>query len=233
MVKKHNFNSDWWGENAGIVTDPAFFKLPLKEQDTMLFPYAWVEFRTLADSSPPLEGIQHAGFFQTDVQIRYRLTLNHIRTSENIENLTIRFADEQCFTIDAGDTKTFMHERFMALPGITAQKLNERYALWGNRIIGECPERCVRVFSDSMLQGWFLSQSTSEGLNLTLAMLHKDATISGTLLYTKALLAYRERGEHAGGSSFSVTNPAVLNIFSSLGARFIQPELFWIRIMKP
>ena len=233
MVRRHEFNSDWWGENAGIVTDPAFFELPLKEQDTMLSPYAWVEFRALAGLSPPLERIQQAGFSQTDVQIRYRLTFSRIKTSESIENLTIRFADEQHFTIDVGDTKSFIHERFMALPGITAQKLNERYALWGNRIISECPERCVQVFSDSRLQGWFLSQSTSERLNLTLAMLHKDASIPGSLLYQKALLAYRERGEHAGGSSFSATNPAVLNIFSSLGARFIKPELFWIWIMKP
>ena len=233
MVKRHDFNSEWWGEDVGIVTDIAFFDLTTEEQNEALSPYTWVEYRALADPLLPLGKISGAGFFQTDVQIRYSQDLGLIKHTGDLENITVRFADEHPFSIDAGEMREFIHERYMALPGITPLKLNERYALWSNRIIAETPDRCIQVVSDSSVQGWFISQLSPEGLHLTLAMLHKQATIRGKHLYAKALLAYREKGDLSGSSSFSVTNPAVLNIFSKFGARFDTPELFWLRIMKP
>ncbi|MFC1574177.1 hypothetical protein ACFL30_03250 [Candidatus Latescibacterota bacterium] len=233
LVKRHDFNSDWWREDVGIVTDYAFFDLTPEEQKEALSPYAWVEYRAIYDPLLPLGKICGAGFFQTDVQIRYRQNLSLIQHTGDLDNITIRFADEYPFTIDAGDMRDFNHERYMTLPGITPLKLNERYALWSNRIIAENPDRCIQVESDSTVQGWFISQLSPDGLHLTLAMLHKQAMIRGKHLYAKALLAYKEKGDQTGSSSFSVTNPAVLNIFSKFGARFDIPELFWLRIMKP
>ncbi len=77
---------------------------------------------------------------------------------------------------------------------------------------------------NGVVQGWFLAQpGKTHRLQLTLAMLAKDATISGMLLYQKACLEFANRGHRLGEASFSITNTAVHNMYASLKARFLAP----------
>ncbi|MCH2110764.1 MAG: hypothetical protein MK135_15695, partial [Polyangiaceae bacterium] len=78
-------------------------------------------------------------------------------------------------------------------------------------------------------QGYFLSQNTNSGFELTLAMLQSNTKITGMHLYHKALLAYAARGHRLGGAGFSVYNTPVHNIYANLGARFLSTEDFWFR----
>jgi hypothetical protein len=69
----------------------------------------------------------------------------------------------------------------------------------------------------------------TRGLNLTLAMMSKDATISGFHIYERVLAYHAEAGHRVGFASFSVDNVSVLNIYARLTASFVRTESIWLR----
>lgn len=233
MIRNHEFNTRWWGAPVGVVHDPGFFSLDSATQQSLLKPYAWAEFYSLLDQAPPPRRLATAGFFQADTQIQFLLNLSKVGTTPSMDRLECHFADQKNFHIEAEMLATFAHERFRYLPGCTAVRINERYALWANNMIREYPATCIQLMLDNKLQGWFLSRPGEQhGLNLTLAMLSGNAEISGMLLYQKAFVAYAERGHRLGNASFSVTNTPVHNIYAAVGARFIPPGGNWLWISE-
>lgn len=235
MIRLHGFNAAWWGAPVGIITDPCFFKLPVADQRTALASYAWVEFKAPLESAPSVRELLRAGFAQIDTQIHFHLDLARIRATHNRDELEVRFADEHAFTISAHEPAAFVHERFMHLPGMTQQLLARRYAQWAGELVAHHPRWCLQVFYQARLQGWFLAQMQGTKLNLSLAMLHRDASISGMYLYQKAMLAYAQRGARLGYASFSVRNVAVHRLYAGMGAVFLKPEgcWIWMREHKP
>jgi len=234
MIRQHDFNTRWWGAPAGIVDDAAFFALPDHEREQALATYQWVEFKSGLDAAPRLAAIARAGFYLADTQIAFRIALKEA-CSPCTEPLTVRFAGEPGFEYREEDLAPFAHERYAHLSGNTPDRLNARYADWGKQLIHDHPETCLAVLSDGEVQGWFLSQCADSGLNLTLAVAHRRARISGFLLYQKSLTAYAAKGHRIGSATFSVTNTAVHNIYANLGARFTAPLGIWIWIapVKP
>lgn len=232
MIRCHEINSRWWGAPAGIVDDAAFFTLPDGERERALAPYQWAEFKSGLAGAPPLSAIAQAGFFLADVQIAFRIALKEACGTSCAEELAVHFADEAGFAYREEDLASFEHERYIHLPGHTPERLNARYASWGRQLIREHPETCLAVFSGGEVQGWFLSQPAAGGLNLTLAAAHRNARVSGFLLYEKSLAAYAARGHHVGFASFSVMNTAVHNIYAKLGARFTAPTGVWLWIAR-
>ena len=231
MIRTHDFNTRWWGGPVGIVDDPAFFNLPAAERQSQLDAFEWVEYRQPLDASPPLNALLDAGFFQADTQIAFLLNLGKLDESPSTAALEVRSASAHPFTVSAADLAHFRHERFRHLPGCSGERIDRRYALWANDLLQASPETCVQVLLDGRLQGWFLSRpARSNHLELTLAMLAGDATISGMLLYQKACIAYGALGYRVGEASFSVTNTAVHNIYAKLGARFAAPLGNWLWI---
>jgi hypothetical protein len=228
LIHEHEANSAWWGERVGMLADAAFFSLSRSEQAVLLADFAWVEFKAPLNAAPPAHRLLGAGFAWVDAQIEFRIGLAHVASSPSLDPLQVRFADREPFTIAACDLKPFEHERFLELPGITPEKLHERYARWARQLVAEQPGWCLEIVYQSRSQGWFLSRQAERGLNLTLAMLHKDATISGMHLYQKALIAYAGRGQRVGWASFSVGNVSVHNIYSRLGAQFTPPMGCWL-----
>jgi hypothetical protein len=233
MIKTHEFNTEWWGSPVGIVTENRLFELPRAEREQLLQPYEWVEFKMPLEHSPvQLLTLHRAGFMQVDTQINYRLNLVNLKAPESLKDLEVEFADEHPFEIEQGDLKSFEHERYFKLPGITAERVNRRYALWCRQHLIEHPSACLRILYKGKVEGWYLG-ATSEGvgLNLTLAMLSGDADISGLLLFLRAYQAYASRGHRLGWASFSVQNTPVHNIYASIGARFLNPvgQWMWIR----
>jgi len=235
MIRLHEFNAAWWGAPVGIITDSNFFKLPPAEQRAALASYAWVEFKSALESAPSVRELLRAGFEQIDTQIHFHLDLSRIRAAHSRDELEVCFADEHPFTIHAHEPAAFVHERFMQLPGMTQQLLARRYALWAGKLVAHHPHWCMQVFYHTRLQGWFLSQMRESRLNLSLAMLHRDATISGMYLYQKAMIAYAQRGARLGYASFSVRNVAVHRLYAAMGAVFVKPEgcWIWMREQKP
>jgi hypothetical protein len=221
LIREHRFNSRWWGGRVGIVEDVA----DLSE----LHQFDWVELRAEL-ATAPLEKIARAGFFQVDTQLPFRIALQRVPETPSLAALQI---ERGPFTIETQDVAPFAHERYRYLPGMTEERLTRRYADWAVEQVDQHPEWCLRVSSGGTTQGWFLSQMTEEGLNLELAMLHRSATISGALLYQKALVEYAKLGARLGYARFSVTNTAVLNIYAQLGARFLPPVGTWLWVTSP
>ena len=213
----------------GIVDDPAFFDQPIRNRHNMLAKYAWVEFRTTEISNSLLDKLAYTGFVYVDTQIHFRISLQKPFSKTNLESLTIRLAREYPFKLSVGKVPCFEYERFHYLPGITEDKHTQRYAQWANSLIKQSPQWCLEMLNEGKVQGWFLAQMTKKKkLNLVLAMLHKDAHISGFLLYEKALTVYASLGARIGWASFSVYNSKVMNIYSYLGARFLRPSTCWL-----
>jgi hypothetical protein len=235
VIEQHAANTAWLGTPAGVVTDARFFALPAGERDRLLAPYAIVEFKHPLATVPPAASLIEAGFGWVDVQIEFRIGLGRIDDSPSLQELEVRFADDTPFTIADGETKSFEEERFVELPGMTQEALDRRYTSWARQLIAEHPTTSLQVLHRSKPQGWFLSRPSDHGLNLLLAMLHRDATISGMLLYQKGLRAYAARGHSLGWAGCSVRNVNVHNIYSRLGARF-TPAVgcwLWVRRQQP
>jgi hypothetical protein len=233
MIKTHEFNSNWWGEQVGIVTEAGFFDLSPEQRASLLEPYAWAEFRMPLEHAPlEPQVLQRAGFFQVDTQVNYRLRLTDLQEPESLAGLEVEYADEMPFEVHTSDMRSFEHERFLRLPGATTERVDRRYAQWSRNHIQAHPATCLRILHEGQVQGWYLGDDGSGvGLNLTLAMLSRNAHISGLLLFLRAYQAFAARGHRLGWASFSVQNSPVHNIYAAIGARFLNPtgHWFWVR----
>ena len=158
MIRNNEFNSAWSGKRVGILTDPEFFSLPDRERAALLSAFDWVEFRAALDAAPPATCLAAAGFSMVDIQIDFRIALGHVPAISASTVLGLRFADESPFAVDGMQLRDFRHERYLQLPGMTAVKVNERYASWANRLVRESPTWCVQAFHESRLQGWFFAR---------------------------------------------------------------------------
>jgi hypothetical protein len=222
MIRNHEFHSRWWGAPVGVVDDLGVLALPAAERERQLDAFAWVELRAPLHAADPL-ALARTGFAQIDTQIPFKIRINRVTGGPSLDELTV---ERGPFTVD--DAAPFGHERFRHLPGITDEKIAERFATWAAMQIESAPEWCLRIASGGATQGWFFSEMARDGLHLELAMLHREATISGAYLYRKSLLAYAALGAQIGTARFSVENTAVLNIYASMGAQFLAPFGIWL-----
>jgi hypothetical protein len=232
MIEQHAANTAWLGVPTGVVTDDKFFTLGADARSRLLAPYAFVEFKHPLASAPPAAVLLNADFAWVDVQIEFRIGLSRIEETPSLRELTVRFADESPFTVRDGESRSFEEERFTELPGMTQEALDRRYTNWARQLIAEHPATSLEISREGKPQGWFLSRPSEHGLNLLLAMLHRDATISGMLLYQKGLRAYAARGHSLGWAGFSVRNVNVHNIYARLGARFTPPVGCWLWVKR-
>jgi hypothetical protein len=232
MIAINEPNTAWLGKPAGTLIDASWFEQPiaLQKQERDLF--SFVEFKAPLDAAPPGEVLRDSGFFWSDVQISFRLALDKLPSSPSLSRYECLSAVEQPFVVDGAELRDFAYERFLALPGMNALRLNARYAIWANQLIARQPSSCFRVTLNGRVQGWFLGSREGSTVNLTLAMLAADASSSGAHLYHKAALAYAAQGCTLGKAIFSVRNMPVLNIYSKLGAQFMRPEGVWMWV-KP
>ena len=145
-----------------------------------------------------------------------------------MDKLQVISAAKDNFILSPNDISPFVHERFYHLQGVSTDRVSDRYVEWSNIMINENPASCLRIEFEGKTQGWFLSKLSNRSIELDLAMLHKDAKISGMYLYQKSLLAYAGLGAKVGSATFSVTNSAVHNIYAQLNARFTDPLWCWM-----
>jgi len=230
VVRRHDFNCEWWGGEVGIVDIEKFAVADDSEVLSELVRFEWVEARSGGGVPIDLGRLCSLGFFQVDTHVRFRIRLSSIEMTTSLLELEVRSADEESFDVEANQILDFASDRFSRLPGCTPEKARERYALWSRGLIEAQPEHALRILKDGEVQGYYLGRMTETGFDLTLAMLTVESRITGMHLYQRALLEFGERGIKIGGASFSVHNGPVLNIYSELGARFTSTEMFWFRM---
>jgi hypothetical protein len=229
MIREHAFNTRWWGQPVGIVADAAqLFAADVATRKKALAAFAWVEYKAPLAAAVAAADLSRAGFFQCDTQLEFRIHLAQVPVTPSLESLVVRAADAAPFQVPTASVAHFRFERFAHLPGATAEKLDQRYALWANEIIAAHPKWCFEVVSDGKVQGWFLSETRGRSLQLTLAMNHREAKVSGLYVYQRALVEYARRGARMGTAGFSVSNTPVHNIYAHLGAVFTPPIGCWL-----
>ena len=227
MIDEHRFNSEWFGRPVAIVREAAFFSQSDADIRAALSRWAWAEFRCGPDVVDRRR-LAALGFFLADTQVHFRLGLGALEATPSLDGLTLRWADAEPFSVPSSGMAEFHHERYRHVPGVTAARLNERYATWAKHLVASAPATCLQVEVGGEPQGWFLSSPQGKKLQLTLAMTAVGAKISGLHLYLAAGVAYAKKGFSLGEASFSVHNTPVLNIYSKLGARFVSTEDAWL-----
>jgi len=236
-VREHEFNTAWWRglskanakSKVGIIDSPDFFERKTAERSKALEKFAWVEFHTTNPDPRAYARMRGAKFFFTDAQLQLRMDLRgHRNTPLASEGMTLKSATEEPFEVRASELKVFEHERFVALRGVAEEHVAQRYALWAQRLIAASPDTCLRLMSEGKTHGWFLTEPVKGGLNLTLAMQAKDATIPGMMLYAAAMGAYARMGHAIGLSTYSYRHTAVGYLFASLGARVTGVRETWM-----
>lgn len=227
MIDRHDFNSAWWGRPVGIIRDDRWFDLPSDQRQADLAPYAWVEFKSTLPAQDPFRYID-AGFTLTDTQIGFRIALDKIEETSSTLKLDCVDASSRPFKLDAALMADFQHERFAHLHGVTAERITHRFAAWASQLVCAHPTWALEITYEGHVQGWFVAEPTNKGLYLALAMLSRDATLSGANLYRKALHHFAAQGQRIGHAGFSASNTAVLNIYSQFGARFTAAQGAWL-----
>jgi hypothetical protein len=199
----------------------------------MLEPYAWVEFKSPLREAPCAGALMSSGFFLADTQIPFRIRLPAARHPARAGEFDLVSAAEGPLAVGAREMAPFGHERFTQLPGITVMDGTERYAQWAALLAEQYPSTCLELRAKGRPQGWFLAEpKDGRVIALTLAMLHREARISGLLLYSLALDYYASQGFRVGTASFSVRNTEVHNLYARLGAHFLAPVGIWMRAGK-
>ncbi|MBS2023549.1 MAG: hypothetical protein JST92_14180 [Deltaproteobacteria bacterium] len=231
LIREHAFNSAWLGRRTGLIEDVAFFASPLEDRLRALDGFALVELRAPLSNQLPHAEIARTGFFLADTQLHFRIGLAAVAAlpqGPSLAALEVVPALAEPFTVRADEMAPFQHERFLLVPGVSQEKLAERYARWSNELIEKAPRTCVRLVSQGKTQGWFLSEPDGGLLRLALAMAHRGAAMSGMLLYQRALAHYGATGHRVGHAGFSVSNTSVHNVYARLGAQFTAPEGRWL-----
>jgi hypothetical protein len=230
-IYPHNFNTEWLDCKSGFIKDLEFFSLQQNERDRLLAEYQWVELRTSQNITSNLSAIHASGFKYVDTQIPFTLNLRNIPPYANTRDLMVERASKVNFKIDQKEIYSFSHERFLALPNVTQEMIDQRYLTMMSSMLAEHPKYSLRIIDSGEVQGWYFGIPNAAGIELSLAMLHKNAHIRGKQLYRKALAIYAEDFS-IGTARFSVTNTSVHNILSEFGARFLPPETVWFRIQE-
>lgn len=212
----------------GRVTDPDMFASDRADRERLLSPFVWAEFRAPLDAAPDPWTLASAGFAFADAHIGFRIHIPPPTLSSSSMRLVARFAADEPFDPGARRVRAFAHERFQMLAGATEERVSARYLTWAKQLVAEHPSLCVEVLDRGIPQGWFCCQTRNGRLDLTLAALYADATITGLHLYEAALASLAGRGPRVGGASFSVTNRDVHGIYAQLGARFTSVTGFWL-----
>lgn len=228
MIDEHRFNSEWLGAPVGIVRDAAaLLAAPRAVVREALARWRFVELRCGADAVDRAR-LADLGFFLADTQVHFRLGLSSLRPTPSLEGLTLRWADVASFAVAPEAMAAFHHERYRHVPGVTPERLAQRYSRWASNLITASPATCLQVEVGEVAQGWFLSSPEGRKLQLTLAMTSAESKISGLHLYLAAGVAYAAKGYALGEASFSVHNTPVLNLYAKLGARFTSTEDVWL-----
>ncbi len=231
VIRRHDFNSDWWGAPAGIVTDPAFFSLAPELQRAELEPFAWAEFRHDLETAPPEPLLVDAGFALLDVQVGYRLELSPTPSVPGAGDIEVIDATDDRFEGAFEEMQSFSSERYLKIPGSSPERNDDRFRRWARLQVERVPQHSLELRDPSgIVQGWFLTEPDDDGTRLQIGMRRRGGTTRGTVLYDAAFSWLCRRGAEVGHATFSVSNIATMNVYAKLGARFTSSVGCWFNV---
>lgn len=232
MISIHDFNSEWWGGPVGIIRDSAFFSLPKAERHRLLEPYDWVEFKATRGDVAIESAAALCGFQFVDLQIVYKAGLNKSLSSGRQISLNLVSAESVELDLQPEQLTEFAAERFSILPGVTPERISQRYVAWARMLSKNNPRLCFEARQENTAQGWVFAEPTASpgGLNFTLVMTSKTSQVRGYDIYRTALQQFAKMGFTYCQASFSAFNVPAHNIHSMLGARFLDPMICWMWI---
>jgi hypothetical protein len=232
VIGIHDFNSRWWGGPVGIIREADFFRRSAAECQRLLDPYDWVEFKAARGDLSIESLVAKYGFQFVDLQISYKAGLNKTPTSGREISLDMVSAQTVEFNLHPDQLTEFSAERFSILPGITPERVCQRYVAWARYLSESHPELCFEVRQDDIPQGWIFGEPLDSpgGLGFTLVMTSKRCRVRGFDIYRVALREFAKMGFVFCQAAFSAFNMPAHNIHSMLGARFLDPTICWIWI---
>ena len=223
VIRDHEFNGAWWGERVGIVEDPAFFARTGSGQRAAWRPTRGWSFDARLEKAPDPWQLAASGFAQVDTQMRFRIALNRLDPRLALGRDPGRAILERGRPSSSAPRTGRSSPREIPPPARSHRSRSPGATPSGPRALRErSPEWCVAVGAPENPQGWFLAEPEGGHLHLALAMLRRDAAISGLDLYAAALGAFGARGVRLGEARFSIENAAVHNIYARLGAIFVE-----------
>lgn len=117
--------------------------------------------------------------------------------------------------------------RYHADPRFPRKLADRRYRVWMERALAKpAPETWIGVVGPvGAPAGFLLAERSGDGADIRLAAIDRGApSIAGPELFRGALCELAARGLDRVTARISASNSAVLNIYSSLGFRFHDPE---------
>jgi len=230
VISSHDFNSQWWGGPVGIIHDKDFFQQGMAECQRLLQPFDWVEFKASRGDVAIESAVALCGFQFVDLQVLYKAGLDKSATSQREVPLEMVNATVHEFDLHPSELTEFAAERFSVLPGVTPERICQRYVAWASTLLGKNPELCFEVRKDSIPQGWVFAERTESprAVNFTLVMTSNRSQVRGLEVYRAALQQFARMGFAFCQASFSAFNVPAHNIHALLGARFLDPVICWI-----
>lgn len=219
----------------GIVTSADFFRLDRLRCLELLEEYDWVEFKAPRGGDFNIEvSATRLGFQFADLQLHYKASCLRVPTLRQETSLELNLVSARAneFKLVATDITEFSAERFALLPGITPNKICERYVAWANMLLKQNPELCFKVCQGTAPQGWVFTEPGDSpcSLNFTLAMTSKETRLRGVEIYAAAIKHFADIGFTFCQAAFSAFNVPAHNIHAFLGARFLEPVICWLWI---
>jgi len=227
MIREHAFNSEWWGAPVGILEVEPFLAAPAEERTPALHDWAWVECVSTSPTPALRTALCQAGFVHADSTIQFRLDLRRVTDVPTSDEIAIR-RGTQCPSLGIYEIRPFLHERFQLLRGATHERISERFVRWARDLHAETAETVLQFEAAGRPVGWFLARPRGQTLDLVLAITAPGSKLPGAALYRAACVQFARDGYRIGVAGFSVRNLDVLNIYASLGARFVAVRECWI-----
>lgn len=224
MIRKHEFNSAWWGSPVGISSDVQdLFQNP-EQLCSELTTLDWIEFRIAFDDLPTRKLGPANGAQLVETQLTYQKNISRIGGCPG--GVTILPATQT--PINVNNFSPFSHERYSKLRKVDTDRLALRYRQLADQLVKNSPETCASVFYKSSLVGYIFGHLKETTAVFDLAVTSINAQVSGQALYDAAGYMFNQAGASRMTSSFNAANLGALNAHVRMQCSFIEATSIWL-----
>lgn len=129
--------------------------------------------------------------------------------------------------------RIFNHERYQVDPRVDHHRADSRYLRWFQNSVTHATQRLSKVMDGSTCVGLFVTENQDGhvGWHLTAIPPESQGRGYGRRVWRTMLGHHQRHGANQVTTTISARNIRVLNLYSSLGARFLPPEMtfHWVR----
>ena len=143
-------------------------------------------------------------------------------------------AEEDLPTLSSMSAQAFHHERYHVDPRLDPIVGNQRYARWVENSLHHPKQQLLKVSDGQHIIAFFIIEANTQG-NVYWHLTAVAPSFQGQGLGRRTWRAMIARHQHEGHATISTTisarNTTVLNLYASLGFRFLPPEMtfHWVQ----